>query len=95
MFGSVFRMRPKSGMAGQLRDVMMSNSRQPKGMVAAYLLDEDGSEDVWGLAVFEDEQTYRDNANDPAQDAQYRKFRELLESDPEWHDGSIDAFRTG
>ena len=95
MYGSVFRMRPKSGMAGQLRDVMMSNQRQPKGMVAAYLLRQDGSQDVWGLAVFEDEQTYRDNANDPAQDAEYRKFRELLESDPEWHDGSIDSFRTG
>jgi hypothetical protein len=95
MYGSVFRMRPKSGMAAQLRDVMMSNPRQPMGIVAAYLLSEDGSQDVWGLAVFEDEQTYRDNANDPAQDAEYRKFRELLEADPEWHDGSIDSFRAG
>ncbi len=87
---------PKSGMAAQLRDVMMSNPRRPKGMVAAYLLGENGTQDVWGFAVFEDEQTYRDKiANDPAQDAEYRKFRELLESDPEWHDGSIDSFRTG
>jgi hypothetical protein len=95
MYGSVFRMRPKSGMTAQLRDVMMSNTRRPKGMVAAYLLGEDASEDTWGFAVFEDEQSYRDNANDPTQDAEYRKFRELLESDPEWHDGSIDRFRTG
>lgn len=95
MYGSVFRMRPKPGMAGQLRDVMMSNPRQPKGMVAAYMLNEDGSQDVWGCAVFEDERSYRDNANDPAQDTEYRKIRELLESDPEWHDGSIDAFRSG
>src|SRR5439155_3410462 len=65
-----------------------------KGMVAAYLLSEDASETVWGLAVFEDQQTYRDNASDPEQDVQYRRFRELLEADPEWHDGSIDAFRT-
>ena len=74
--------------------VMMSNDRRPKGMVAPYLLSEDASETVWGLAVFEDQQTYRDNANDPEQDVQYRRFRELLEADPEWHDGSIDAFRT-
>ena len=94
MYGSVFRMRPKSGMAQQLRDVMMNNDRRPKGMVAAYLLSEDASETVWGLAVFEDQQTYRDNANDPEQDVQYRRFRELLEADPEWHDGSIDAFLT-
>jgi quinol monooxygenase YgiN len=95
MYGSVFRMRPKSGMREQLRDVMMSNTRRPKGMVAAYLLNEDASEDAWVLAVFEDEQSYRDNANDPAQDADYRRFRELLEADPEWHDGSIDSFGTG
>ena len=95
MYGSAFRLRPKPGMAGRLREVMMSNARQPKGMVAAYLLSQDQSEDVWGFAVFEDEKSYRDNANDPAQDAEYRKFRELLEADPEWHDGSIDRFRTG
>jgi len=95
MYGSVFRMRPKSGMAGQLLEVMMGNTRRPKGMVAAYLLSEDGSQDMWGYAVFEDERSYRENASDPAQDAEYRKFRELLESDPEWHDGSIDSFRTG
>ena len=95
MYGSVFRMRPKSGMTGQLRDVMMSNTRRPKGMAAAYMLAEDASEGVWGFAVFQDERSYRDNANDPAQDAEYRKLRELLQSDPEWHDGSIDAFRAG
>ena len=91
MYGSLFRMKPKPGMAQQLRDTMNSG-RTPKGFVTAYILSEDNSDAVWGLAVFEDEKTYRDNANDPAQDAQYRKFRELLESDPEWHDGSIEAF---
>lgn len=95
MYGSVFRMRPKPGMRDQLRETMLSNDRRPKGMVAAYFLAEDGSGDAWGCAVFDDEQTYRDNANDPEQDAAYRRFRELLEADPEWHDGSIDAFRTG
>jgi hypothetical protein len=93
MYGSVFRMRPKSDMRDQLFETMMSDGR-PKGMVAAYLLAEDGSGDAWGFAVFEDEKSYRDNANDPDQDAAYRRFRELLDADPEWHDGSIDAFRT-
>ena len=26
----------------------------------------------------------------PEQDAQYREFRALMESDPEWHDGVIE-----
>jgi hypothetical protein len=89
MYGSAFRLRPKAGMAAQVRDVMMSDPRRPKGMVNAYLLTEDKAGDVWGFAVFADEKAYRDNAADPAQDAQYQKFRALLESDPEWHDGSI------
>lgn len=89
MYGSTFRMRPKSGMASQVRDVLMNDPRRPKGMAAAYLLTEDKSGDVWGFAVFADEKSYRDNASDPAQDAEYRKFRALLESDPEWHDGTI------
>jgi hypothetical protein len=92
MFGSVFKMRPKAGMTGKLREVMMSQRRKPRGMVGAYLLTEDAGS-VWGMAVFEDEKAYRDNANDPAQDAEYREFRALLESDPEWHDGAIDQFR--
>jgi hypothetical protein len=95
MYGSVFRMRPKSGTRDQLFETMMSDDRVPKGMVAAYLLTEDSSGDAWGFAVFEDEKSYRDNANDPAQDAAYRRFRELLDADPEWHDGSIKASPAG
>lgn len=90
MYGSTFKMRPKPGMAANLREVMMSNLRTPKGMVTAYLLTADTGGDVWGLAVFEDEKSYRANAEDPAQGAQYETFRALLEADPEWHDGTID-----
>ncbi len=89
MYGSIFKMRPKAGKAGDLRDTMMSNDRRPKGMVTAYLLTEDKAGEVWGVAVFEDEKTYRDNAADPAQDANYQTFRALLDADPEWHDGTI------
>ena len=90
MYGSIFKMRPKSGKSQELRDVMLTMDRRPKGMVTAYLLNEDSAGNVWGLAVFQDEKTYRDNAADPGQDAQYQKFRALLDSDPEWHDGNID-----
>lgn len=89
MYGSVFQMRPKAGMAQQLRETMMNSDRRPPGMVTAYLLSEGGDGAVWGLAVFESEAKYRANAADPGQDEQYRTFRALLESDPEWHDGEI------
>ncbi len=90
MFGSVFKMQPKPGKAEELRQVMIGEPRRPKGMITAYLLSEDAAGNVWGVAVFEDEKAYRDNAADPAQNAQYQKFRALLEADPEWHDGAIE-----
>jgi hypothetical protein len=90
MYGSLFRMRPKQGMAQQLRETMMSSDRRPPGMKTAYLLSEDADGSVWGFAIFEGEEQYRSNASDPGQDAQYQKFRALLESDPEWHDGTIE-----
>ncbi len=94
MYGSVFRMKPKAGVsARQVEEVMMSNERTPKGMISAMLLREDSGGDIWGIAVFEDEKTYRANASDPSQDAEYQKFRALLDADPEWHDGSISEFR--
>ena len=40
-----------------------------------------------GVAVFEDRASYRANADDPEQDAWFRRVRELLESDPDWEDG--------
>lgn len=94
MYGSVFRMKPKAGVtAQQVEDVMMTIDRTPKGMKGAMILREDGSGHLWGIALFEDEKTYRANAADPAQDAEYRKFRALLEADPEWHDGAISELR--
>jgi hypothetical protein len=51
-------------------------------------------DDVWGVAVFASEKAYRENANDPAQDKEYRQMRELLESDPEWHDGAVESIGT-
>jgi len=54
------------------------------------VLFEDAGDVAWLFAVFEDRKTYVANANDPAQDADYREFRALMESDPEWHDGRIE-----
>ncbi|MDE3096208.1 MAG: hypothetical protein KGK07_09435 [Chloroflexota bacterium] len=93
MFGSMFRMRPKAGARQQVIDLMSAEGagRTMKGFRASYVL-EDAGGDLLGLAVFDDEKTYRDNAADPEQDQWYRRLRALLESDPEWHDGAIHAW---
>jgi hypothetical protein len=92
MFGSVFRMQAKPGKKQELLAQFTSESgRTPPGMKAAYALDAGGDE-VWGVAVFADEKSYRDNASSPEQDAEYRKMRDLLAADPEWHDGTVHAW---
>ncbi len=90
-FGSVFKMKPKAGKKQALID-SFKTGRQPadmKGFVIAHLLD--AGDEVWCVAIFDNEKAYRDNANDPATDKEYRQTRELLESDPEWHDGMVDT----
>ena len=58
------------------------------GSRGAYVLQEPNG-DVWVMAIFDSEELYRKNAADPAQDRWYRQLREMLEADPEWHDGEI------
>ena len=65
---------------------------QVRGSISTHLLRTDADPDEYYLlAVFEDEATYRQNAEDPAQDERYRRMRELLLEDPEWHDGTIQS----
>jgi len=91
MFGSVFRMQAQPGKKQQLINTMIGDARPVAGMRGAYLYDTGGDE-VWGVAIFDDEKTYRQNAEDPAQDREYQKMRALLVADPEWHDGNITAW---
>jgi hypothetical protein len=91
MFGTLFRMRPKSGKFQELMDVSAREWKE-RGSIAgfrtAYVL-QDANGDAWGMVVFDSEEAYRKNASDPTQDRWYRERRALLEADPEWHDGPI------
>lgn len=91
MFGSIFRMQVKPGKKQDLITLMNDDSRTPPGMRAAYMFDTGGDE-LWGVAVFDDEKTYRDNAASPEQDAEYRQMRDMLTADPEWHDANVIAW---
>jgi quinol monooxygenase YgiN len=94
MFGTIFRMRPKPGQIGAVEEHMRrwQRERRPKvaGVVASYLLTSRAHPgDLVGVAVFDSEEHYRANADDPEQDRWYRDLRALLEDDPEWNDGDI------
>jgi hypothetical protein len=81
-------MQPKSGQKQDLIDLMMSRQMSDvDGFVAAHIYD--SGDDVWGVAIFRDEDSYRANANDPKQNERYQEMRALLDADPEWHDGAV------
>jgi hypothetical protein len=42
------------------------------------------------VAMFDDEASYRANADSPDQHERYLEMRALLEDDPDWMDGTFD-----
>ena len=94
MYGTVAKTKVKAENRAKLRELFENHlsGRKAQGYITSYMLFENDSDDAWLFAVFEDRATYDANAGDPAQDAEYRKYRALMESDPEWHDGEIESF---
>jgi heme-degrading monooxygenase HmoA len=91
MYGTVARMRTRPGSEEQLTSLAAEyDTLDVPGFVATYLYRLDDNENEYYMAVlFEDRESYRRNAEDPAQDERYRRMRELLEADPKWHDGEV------
>ena len=91
MYGTVARLRLKPGTEQQIAALMKEyESLKVPGHVSTTTYRMDNSPDEYYMAVvFDNKDAYTRNANDPAQDARYRKMRELLAADPEWHDGEV------
>ncbi len=91
MFGTIARLRLKPGAEKKLMEISDSESAlKIPGYLAQYVYRTDNDPHEFYLVVmFESREAYFANADSPEQDARYREFRDLLESDPEWHDGEI------
>ena len=92
MYGTIFRMKPRSGQEQSVFDVFNDWERDVKpnvqGALGGFLFKPDAKPDeLIGVAIFESKDSYLANANNAIQDAWFRKLRELLQSDPEWEDG--------
>jgi quinol monooxygenase YgiN len=91
MFGTVARMKFKPGSIEKMQEDMKEfEGRQVKGFLftTVYRSQTDPNE-VWLVTGFEDEASYRANAEDPQTDEMARKMQELMAAPPEWHDGEI------
>jgi heme-degrading monooxygenase HmoA len=84
-------MRIRTGVEGA--DVMLQRQYEQvriPGHVATHLYRSDADPREFYLSVlFESREAYEANARSPEQDARYRQLRQLLEADPEWHDGEV------
>jgi len=91
MYGTVARMRVKAGMMDAMREMSESyGTNQPPGFVSQYVyqMDKDANE-VYVVVMFESREAYMANADSPEQNERYMQMREMLDGDPEWHDGEI------
>jgi len=95
MYGTIARLWPKQGMEQQLMNLAQEQARDIPGWVANYVYRMEANPREYYLVVmFESKEAYIANAASPEQDARYRKLRELMENDPDWHDGEVVAADT-
>ncbi len=91
MFGTVARMKLKPGSFEKMQEIMKGfEEREVKGFLfnAVYRGQTDPDE-VWLIVGFEDEASYRANANDPGTQETSALYQPLMAAPPEWHDGEI------
>ena len=94
MFATVYKLRLKPGREAEMQALSEAWNRerapQVKGFVSSYTVRSEKVErEFLGVTVFDSEENFRRNANDPAQHEWYLKMREYLEADPEWNDGEV------
>lgn len=98
MFGTVAHIRVKPGHEQQVMELSRewadTRGRGVEGYVTGYLVrSERGPQEGILIAIFQDRESYMANAEDPEQDRWFRRFREHLQGDPDWHDGEFAEIR--
>jgi quinol monooxygenase YgiN len=90
MYGTIAKMRVKPGKEQEFQKTMDVADRDTPGFLWAHVYRMDDDPQVLWLAVaFDSRESYRANAESPEQNAEYEAYRQLLDAEPEWHDGEI------
>lgn len=95
MYGSVSRWRVKEGKQEEfekLGNELMQDRDRPTGSrsVLIYRADADPRE-YWIAGVFDSREAYTASSASPEQNARFQRLRDLMELEPEWHDGEVIA----
>ena len=91
MYGTVAKMRVKAGAEQAFMQVAAATESVPiAGVVAVYVYQMDAdSRDFYMTVVFDSQESYVANANSPAQHDRFMQLMAVLETEPEWHDGTV------
>lgn len=94
MYGTIARLHPSPGREADLEAYgrRVSELKVP-GYRVSYVFHPDVNPydrpTSFLVAIFDDEASYRANADDPAQHERYLEMRSMLDDDPEWMDGTF------
>ena len=93
MYGTIARMKVLPGKEAEFvaEGEQYKDLNIPGFIASATYKADSGDNEYWLAVVFESRETYRANADDPAQDERFRKMAVLLAAEPEWHDGEVVA----
>ncbi len=91
MYGTVAKMRVKVGAEQEFMRVAQETESVPvPGVVAVYVYQMDAdSRDFYMVVMFDSQESYIANANSPEQHQRFVRMMTALESEPEWHDGTV------
>ena len=96
MFGTVARMKFKPGAYEKMEALMKGFEERnvPGFLFTAIYRSKTDPNETWMTVGFEDEASYRANAEDPQTDQMAQQQQLLMAAPPEWHDGEIVSMRS-
>jgi quinol monooxygenase YgiN len=94
MYGTIALMRPKPGQEDQLLAQFdrwwVERRPNVRGAIANTMYrNKSNPAELMVAVVFDSEENYTANADDPEQDKWYREMVQFLEGEPRWIDGEI------
>lgn len=96
MYGTVARWLVKEGKEKeleQLAEELMRETAPGSRSVVVYRADANPRE-YWVASTWDSKEAYTSNSSTPEQDKRFRQLRDLMDADPEWHDGEIIVARS-
>ncbi len=90
MYGTIAKLRVKPGMENELERLSREEQTEIEGIAFQYVYRmDDDPQDLYLVVGFDSKESYHKNAESPEQHTRYLSMLDLLEREPEWHDGEI------